>query len=77
VVNWIAGLSNSVSNITRRYVDRMKFVVYMDFPLLNSFICFWFHFYLCIYGCMFCVLVFNFVNYLFLLLCLCIFIATE
>jgi hypothetical protein len=35
---------------------------------LASFIFFWFYFHHCIYGCMFCMLLFNFVYYVFLLL---------
>ena len=35
---------------------------------------FWFIFYRFVYGCMFCILLFNSVSYVFLLLCLCILI---
>jgi len=36
------------------------------FRLSHSFVFFWFHFYHCIYGCMFCVFLYTFVNYVFL-----------
>jgi len=75
-VKWSDGLSNRVSNIIRRYTDHMKFAAYMAFRLSHSFMFFWFYFciivYIYTYGCMFCMLLFNFVNYVFLLLHLCI-----
>jgi len=67
-----------MSIIIRRYIDYMNFAAYMA-VLSHSFIIFLFYFYLCIHGYMFCMLLFNSVNYIclllfyaFLLLCLCI-----
>jgi hypothetical protein len=67
------GLSNRVSNFNGRYTDHMKFAAYMVVPFITLFhillIPFLYH---CVCGCTFSTLLFSFVNYVFLLLCLCI-----
>jgi len=51
-------------NIIRRYTDHMKFAAYMAFPFIAFFhgllVPYLYH---CIYGWMWCVLLFNFVSY--------------
>jgi hypothetical protein len=58
-VKWSEGLSNRVSIIIRRYIDHMRFAAIWLFCLSHSFGSILYHF---MYGCMFCMLMFNFVQ---------------
>jgi hypothetical protein len=75
-VKCIEGLSNRLSIIIRRYTDQMKFAVYMAV----LFITFFSHILLSLFVSSYilivcCMLLFNCVNYVSLLLCLCILIV--
>jgi hypothetical protein len=65
VVNWSEGLSNWVSINIIRYIRSfmaVSFITFFPYSSVSTF-------YYCLYGCMLCTLLFNFVNYVFLLLC--------
>jgi hypothetical protein len=71
VLKWSDDLSNRLSTIIWRYTDHVKFTAYI-------YGCFVYHIlsysfgsilYNSVYGFMFCMLLFNFVNYVLLLLC--------
>jgi hypothetical protein len=67
IVKRSEGFSNRVFIINGRYIDQMKFAVYMDVSLISFFLySSGSILYYCIHGCMFCMLLSNFVNYVLL-----------
>ena len=69
VVKWSEGVSNRVSVVIRSYEVCCLYGCFVYDILSYSFGSIFYH---CIYGCMFCMPLFNFVHYVFILLCILI-----
>ena len=69
VVKWSEVLNNRASIIIRRFREHMRFAACMVVSFISfsySFVSILYH---CLYGCMFYIRLFNFLNFVFLLLC--------
>ena len=59
-----------MSNIIRGYIDHMKFCCLYGFLVISFLHVLLVLLYHCVYGCVFCVLLFDSVSYIFLFLCM-------
>ena len=70
---YVLHLSNRMSYIIGGYIIHRKFAAFVAFSFIIFFYVLLVLFYYCVFGCMFCILLFNSISYVFLS-CLCILI---